>query len=103
MRLVKHPPGAAPELVRIALVPDGKSPDGDAVDAIDTGRPFVAPGDVITGARGDNLHLGVAREALGDVARMQLRAAVDIGVVALDDHREFHDSELSPRSPASPP
>src|SRR5688572_23764093 len=103
MRLVENPPGAPPELVRVALVLHRKTPDADAVDTLDTWRPLVSPGHVIARARGDDLDLGMAREALGDVACMQLRAAVDVGAVALDDDRELHDSELSPPSPASPP
>ena len=36
------------------------------------------------------------RQAFGDVARVQFRAAVDVGAVALDDDRELHDSERGP-------
>ena len=71
---------------------DRKAPHRDAVDLLDAGRQLVAPGDVVAGAGRQDLDLGVPREVLGDVARVQLRAAVDVGAVALDDDRELHDS-----------
>ncbi len=51
------------------------------------------PGDVVARAGREDLDLGVPREAFGDVARVQLGAAVDVRAVALDDDRELHESE----------
>ena len=61
-----------------------------AVDPFDAGGELVAPRDVVGGARRQDLDLGVAREMFGDVARVQLRAAVDRLAVALNDDRELH-------------
>ena len=83
----------------MALVADRETADGDAVDLLDAGRRLVAPGDVVARARREHLDLGVPREALRDVARVQLGAAVDVGAVALDDDRELHDSLDAPPSP----
>ena len=90
------------ELERLAFVRDRKASHRDAVDLLDAGRQLVAPGDVVARAGRDDFDLGVPREPLGDVARVQLRAAVDVGAVALNDDRELHDSfgSPAPRSPA---
>ena len=61
-----------------------------AVDSLDAGRQLVAPRDVVGRAGRQDLDLGVAGEVLGDVARVQLGAAVDCLTVALNDDRELH-------------
>ena len=101
VRVVEHAPGTPAELIRIALVSNGKSTDRDAVDLFDPGRPLVAPRHVVTRAGRDDLDLGVPREPLGHVARMELCATVDVRAVALDHDRELHDSEVSPPVPES--
>ena len=82
--------GQPPEDARIALVLDAKAPDGHAVDRLDAGRQLVPPRDVVGGARGQHLDLGVTGEVFGDVAGVQLGAAVDRLAVALNDDRELH-------------
>ena len=51
------------------------------------GRKLVAPRQVITRARGEDTDLGIACEVLGDVPRVQLGAAVDVGAVPLHNDR----------------
>ena len=88
-----------------------KASHGDAVDGLEARLQLVAPADVVAGAGCDDFDLGVPGEALGDIARVQLGAAVDVSAVALSDNREFHDSAGPPPvspdapdgSPASPP
>ena len=62
---------------------------------------LVRPGDVIARAGRKHLHLMVAREPLGHVARVLLRAAVDVGAVALNDDRQLHCRSSSRSSGAS--
>ena len=50
----------------------------------------IAPRHVVGGAGGEDFDLSVAREMLGNVPRMQLRAAVDRLAVPLDDDGELH-------------
>ena len=56
-------------------------------------RQLVPPGHVVAGARGHHLDVGVPREPFGDVACVQLRAAVDVSAVALNRDRELHESD----------
>ena len=64
---------------------------------LDAGRELVGPRDIVLRAGGEHLDLGMTREVLRDVARMQLGAAVDVGAVPLRDDRDLHDT-LEPES-----
>ena len=75
---------------RIALVLHLEAPDRHAVDLLDAGRQLVAPRDVVGRAGGEHFDLPMTREMLGDVARVQLGAAVDRLTVALNDDRDLH-------------
>ena len=90
VRRVEDLRGQPAERQRIALVLDPEAAHADAVDRFDAGRQLVPPRDVVGGARGQHLDLGVPREVLGDVAGVQLGAAVDRLAVALDDDGELH-------------
>src|SRR5262245_4148861 len=91
----------SPEILDIALVRDGKALHGDAVDAIHTGRPVIAPAHVIERAGREHAYGRVARQTLRDVTRVQLCPAVDISAVALHHHGKLHWSS-GPGSPGSP-
>ena len=67
-----------------------ETPDRDAVDAVHARLELVAPRDVIGGARREDFDLRVSGEMFGDVARVQLGAAVDRLSVALSDDGELH-------------
>ena len=82
----------AAEYLRIAFVLDLETSDGDTVDAPDSHWKFVAPGDIVCRARREHLDVRVPREPLGDVARVQFRAAIDVAAVSLNDDRELHPS-----------
>src|SRR5205823_7025928 len=71
----------------------GEAAHDHVVDLIDAGRPLVSPADVVLRARGKDLYLRMTRQSLGDITRVQLGTAVDVGAVALDDDRELHDSD----------
>src|SRR5437762_4617620 len=71
---------------------DGKSFDRDAVHCLAAGRQLVAPRQVVTRARCEDTDVGVACEVFGDVPRVQLGAAVDVGAVPLHNNRELHSS-----------
>ena len=103
MRLVEDEVGAPAEIEGIAFVLDAESADRHAVDRFDAGWQLVAPRDVVGGARGQHLDLGVAGEVLGDVAGVQLGAAVDRLAVALNDDRELHSSPCPGSSMVSGP
>ena len=73
----------------------------DAVDRLLAGRQLVLPGDVVARARRQHLDVGVAREPLGDVSRVQFGAAADVRAVALNDDRQLHWSAgIRPNRPA---
>ncbi len=102
--LVVEDSGRSPtELVRAPFVRDRESANRDAVDLLDTGRPLVLPGHVVARAGGEDVDGRMARQPLGDEARVLLRPAVDVGAVALDDDRQLHDSDEweDPLSPAA--
>ena len=84
--------GAQSELRLVSFMVDCKAFDGDPVDGVRSGRILVAPRQVIVSAGGEHAHLGVARQMLGDVPRVQLGAAVDVGAVPLHDDRYPHSS-----------
>src|SRR5262245_43697278 len=92
MRLFEDPRLQPAEDFRIALVLDLEAPDRDAVDALDSSRKLVAPGDVVFRARSEHFDVRVPREPLGDVTRMQLRPAIDVAAVPLNDDGELHPS-----------
>ena len=79
-----------PNSERIALVLHAKAPHRNAVDLSRRPAELVAPRDVVGRARRQDLDVGVPREVLGDVAGVQLGAAVDCLAVALNDDRELH-------------
>ena len=85
------------EIELVALPRDRKALDDDAVDRLGPGGKIVAPRDVVARAGGQHADVRVAREALGDVPRVQLGAAVDIGAVPLHHDRELHSSTGSER------
>ena len=86
------------EIELVALPRDGKALDHDAVDRLGPGGKIVAPRDVVARAGGQHADVRVAREVLGDVPRVQLGAAVDVGAVPL-----HHDGELHPLGPTACP
>ena len=90
VRLLEDAIGPAPEEPRIALAFHAKPPHRHAVDRFDPGRQLVAPRHVVGGARRQDLDLGMLGEMFGDVARVELRAAVDRLSVALNDDRDLH-------------
>ena len=61
------------------------------------GGIVVPPLEVVEGAGGEDLHLVPLGQALGQPAAVQLRPAVDLEAVALDDEGELHGR---PRAPA---
>ena len=64
---------------------------GNAVHHLLAFGQLVLPRDVIAvRAGGQHLDLDVRGQVLGNVARVLLRAAVDVGAVSLDDDRDFH-------------
>ena len=65
----------AAETIEVARTLHRKSPYRDAVDALDSGRILVGPGEVVPGAGGDHLHLVAARKQFGDQAAVELGAA----------------------------
>ena len=69
-----------------------KPAHGHATDGFDARRKRIGPRDVVLRAGGEYLDLGVTRQMLSDVARMQLGAAVDVGAVPLCDDRNLHDA-----------
>src|SRR5688572_24053990 len=93
MPLAEHALRPAGERVYVALVIDPKPSHGHAIHLLDAGGIFVAPGHVVARACRQHLYLGMPSQAFGDIACMQLGAAVDVGTVALHDDRELHCSE----------
>ena len=83
------------EHVNVALLIDTKAAHRDAVDSLHASRIFIAPGDVVARASREHFDIGVARKMLGDIAGVQLGAAVDVGAVALHDDGELHCAEGS--------
>jgi hypothetical protein len=93
VRLFEHAAGAPAELLRLPFVSDRESSDRKAVDRLEPRRELVAPCDVVAGAGGDDFDRCVPGKPLGYVAGVQLRAAVDVSAIPLDNDRELHDSE----------
>ena len=71
---------------------DVKTAYRHVVHAFDAGREVVLPGDVVGGAGRQDLDLGMLRQPLGNVPRVQLGTAVDGLTVALNDERDSHCS-----------
>ncbi len=80
------------EFDRMPLAADREASHLQTVDGLDAGAELVLPADVIARARGDDFDLRVARQPFGDVAGVELRPAVDVGAVSLNDDGELHDS-----------
>jgi len=85
---ISHPHG---QMLGMPFVLDGEPPDVDAVDLPDAGGVLVLPGHVVFRAGRDDFDLRVTAHPLSDVPGVQLRAAVDVGAVPLDDDRQLHD------------
>ena len=64
-----------------------------------SGTRLVAPGDVVAGVGGQDIHLGVVRQVLGNIARVKLGAAANRLTVSLYDDRELHCSSSDPPWP----
>ena len=92
VHLLEHERRAAREVARVALVRDGKALHRNAVDAGFACWILVLPGHVVARTRREHAYVGVGRQVLGDVPRVQLRSAADIGGVALHDDGELHRS-----------
>ena len=56
---------------------------------------FVRPGEVIPGARGEDVHLMTEGQALRDEAAVVFGAAEDFRAVTLNDNRNSHDVTVS--------
>ena len=69
----------------------------------DTRRQFISPGDVVGGTGGEDLDLGMTGEMLGDVACVELGAAIDRVAVALNDDRQLHCGSSAPPGGVSGP
>jgi hypothetical protein len=68
----------------------GEPSNRHPVDLLDSRRAFVTPRHVVARAGRDDLYLGVRRQAFGDIAGVEFRAAVDVRAVALDDDCDTH-------------
>src|SRR5687767_12719028 len=90
MTLLEDLLGAASELQRVAFVRHAKPPDGHAFHPLGSGPELVTPCDVVGRARRQHLDVRVPGEMFGDVAGVQLRAAVDRLTVALNDDGDLH-------------
>src|SRR5687767_3649621 len=101
MGLVEDAIRPAAEIDGVSLLIDSKTPYGHVVHEFRSCRIIVAPRHVIASACREHLNLRVLREMLGDVTRVQLGAAVDVGAVALHHDSELHCAEGSGSSPES--
>src|SRR6187402_70731 len=99
MQMMEHAIRPSSEHVRIAGLIDPESSYRYVVDCFGARLVFVAPGNVVPGARGQHVDVGVLRQMLGDVTGVQLCAAVDVGAIALHDDSELHCAEGSGSSP----
>ena len=90
VRLLEDAIGSTSEQSGIAFAFHAKPAHGDTVDGFDAGRQLVAPRHVVRRARREDLDLRVFGEMLGDVAGMELGAAVDRLPVSLNDDRDLH-------------
>ena len=88
--MLEHVGRAPAEQPRIALVFHPKPAHRNAVDLLDARRQLVPPRHVVCGAGRQDLDLGVFGQMLGNVARVQLGAAIDRLSVALHDDGELH-------------
>src|SRR3954453_3029024 len=86
-----------------ARMRDGKALYGHAVDRVHAGPQLVLPCHVVPRAGGQPLDLGMARQMLGHVPGVQLRSAVDLSAIALDDDRYAHYWSWGPAGSCSPP
>ena len=78
------------ERVDVARPRGGEPPDGDAAKPIGALRILVLPGDVVAGARGEDVDLVVLGDALGDEAAVEFGPAEDLGAIALNDEGNSH-------------
>src|SRR5688572_18795446 len=101
MRVIEHTIGPSAEHKRIAGVVDSKPAHGHAIHHFRARRIVVSPRDIVARAGRQYVNLGVLRQVLGDIAGMQLGAAVDVGAVALHHDSELHCAEGSGSSPES--
>ena len=92
MQLVEDAFRQSAERDRIALVLYSESPHRNVVDLLDAFGKFVLPRHVIDRTGREHFDVCMTREPLGNVPRVQLRAAVDGVAVPLNDERELHCS-----------
>ena len=96
MGLVEHTIRLLGEPVGIALPLHAKPPHRHAVDRLDAGGALVAPRHVVGRARRQHFDVGVPCEVFRDVAGVELRAAIDVRSISLDDDGDFHCDSSSP-------
>src|SRR5918993_5942829 len=101
MCMVEDAVRPAAEVGGVSLLIDSEPPHRNVVHEFRSCRIIVAPGDVIASACRQHLDLRVLRKMLGDVASVQLGAAVDLGAIALHHDSELHCAEGSGSSPES--
>ena len=100
MLLREHSLRPRRELDRIAVADVLEAVHRNAVHHLLAFGQLVLPRNVIAmRARGQHLDLDVFGQVLGDVTRVLLRAAVDVGAVALNDDRDFHCRSSSEPEP----
>ncbi len=88
----EDPLRVAVEGLDVARARVGEAADGHAADTVGALGVLVLPRDVVLGARRQDVDLVPGREALGDQPAVILGAAEDLGAVALDDERKFHET-----------
>ena len=87
------------EIRVVALSRDGKTLHGDTVDRISAGWKLVAPRHIVTRASGQHAYVRVTCKPLGDVSRMQLGTAIDVGAVPLNHDGKLHSPTALPDEP----
>src|SRR6188508_78911 len=87
------------ELDRIAFDRHGETVHRNAVNDFPARWKLVLPRNVVAvRARRQHLDRHVPGEMLGNIPRMLLGAAIDVGAVPLDDDRDLHCRSSSPGS-----
>ena len=90
VRLVEDVVGDRGEAAEVARLPDREAGDADAVHRGLPRIEFIAPGKVVPGAGGQDLHLVRRTKGSRQSPRMGFRAARDTLTVAVDHDRELH-------------
>src|SRR5262245_5204483 len=90
MDFVEHQ-ARTPSEVRGHPFPGDTTPfDAETVDPLLAGFEVIAPSDIVACACGEHTNVSVSAQALGQIARMQFGAAVDVQTIPLDDDRQLH-------------